>query len=149
MSVLHFLPMPAVNPTTIEKRFAICVVQNDQAELLLVKRTQHRNFNPGLWGFPGGHIETNEAPVDCAWRELREEIGTDHQVELLTSAGPFIDRHYGGRFEAWLFHYRWSRGTITLNAEHSEYVWVGLNSLHDYELMPGIDDDLDYLGLRS
>lgn len=133
----------------IEERFSICVVQNERRELLLVKRGNHRNFNPGLWGFPGGHIEADESPTDCAWRELREEIGEDHQVELVTSAGPFVDCHYGGRFEAHLFLYRWLSGTITLNAEHTDYTWVSLDALKRYDRMPGIDADLDYLGLSA
>lgn len=31
----------------------------------------------GTWGFPGGHVEPGEDPVDCAKRELLEETGLD------------------------------------------------------------------------
>lgn len=29
----------------------------------------------GSWGFPKGHLETNESERDCALRELKEEVG--------------------------------------------------------------------------
>ncbi len=137
-----------MSPTT-DTRYAICIVQNADDALLLVKRSAHRDFNPNLWGFPGGHIEDNESPQETAWRELREEIGENHQVELQRCAGPFRDRHYGGRIEAHLFLYRWLGGTITLDAEHTDYAWADPLRLHDYELMPGIHADLEHLDLRT
>lgn len=132
----------------IEARFAICVIQNSRHELLLVRRSDHRKMGPLLWGFPGGHIEAHESPLDCAWRELHEEIGPDNQVELLKTAGPFRDKYYGGRYEAHLFLYRWQRGRIELDHEHVAYSWVPLDELKDYDLMPGIEADLDHLGLQ-
>jgi len=132
---------------TIEARFSICVLQNDNHELLLVQRSAHRKLGPNLWGFPGGHIEPGESPLDCAWRELHEEIGPDNQVHLLKVAGPFRDRHYGGRFEALLFLFHWQSGEIELDHEHVAYRWVAPDRLHYYSLMPGILEDLEHLDL--
>lgn len=133
----------------IEARFAICVLRNRDDQLLLVRRSHDRKLGPGRWGFPGGHIEAGESPGDCAWRELGEEIGSDHRVELIRSAGPFRDRHYGGRFEAHLFLYHWHAGAITLDDEHIDYCWVSIEDMRDYSLMPGIDEDLAHLDLRA
>ena len=41
--------------------------------VLLMKRNKEPNL--GLWVAPGGKIEKDEAPYDCAVRELREETG--------------------------------------------------------------------------
>ncbi|MGF1503541.1 MAG: NUDIX domain-containing protein [Anaerolineae bacterium] len=42
-------------------------------QVLLMKRRKQPNL--GLWVAPGGKIEENESPVECAARELSEETG--------------------------------------------------------------------------
>jgi 8-oxo-dGTP diphosphatase len=46
-----------------------------QGAVLLVRRSLHRKAYPGLWSFPGGHVEENESLPEALARELREEIG--------------------------------------------------------------------------
>jgi 8-oxo-dGTP diphosphatase len=43
--------------------------------VLLARRSLHRKAYPGLWSFPGGHVEDNESLLEALARELREEIG--------------------------------------------------------------------------
>lgn len=100
-----------------------------------------------MWGFPAGHIETDETPEQCALRELQEEIGEDHRIELIQTLGPVRDTHYGGIFQIWLYHYRWHGGVVILNPEHTEYAWVDQAALSRYPLMHGIEEDIRYLGI--
>jgi 8-oxo-dGTP pyrophosphatase MutT (NUDIX family) len=63
-------------------------------EVLMVRRSEAASFMPGVWVFPGGVVETDEATTErtgeaqeidadelahraCAVRELREEAGID------------------------------------------------------------------------
>jgi 8-oxo-dGTP diphosphatase len=46
-----------------------------QGTVLLARRSLHRKAYPGLWSFPGGHVEENESLLEALARELREEIG--------------------------------------------------------------------------
>lgn len=58
----------------ISKRIPATLIycrRND--ELLLMLR--HKNPNKGLWVAPGGKVEINESPYECAIRELYEETG--------------------------------------------------------------------------
>jgi 8-oxo-dGTP pyrophosphatase MutT (NUDIX family) len=52
-------------------------------EVLLVRRSPHTRFMPGVWVFPGGGVdpgdagEVEAAHMACAVRELREEAGIE------------------------------------------------------------------------
>ena len=56
---------------------AMCVVERADGALLLLRQSYRRKT---AWGFPGGLLKRNEAPVDAARREVCEEIGI--KVEL-------------------------------------------------------------------
>ncbi|MDF1727285.1 MAG: NUDIX hydrolase [Sulfitobacter sp.] len=54
-----------------------------------------RDDTPGLpwaghWDFPGGGREGQEAPLTCARRECREELGIDFEGDALLWAQPFV-----------------------------------------------------------
>jgi 8-oxo-dGTP pyrophosphatase MutT (NUDIX family) len=44
-------------------------------EVLLARRGLDLSFMPGVWVFPGGMVEPGESEIDCATRELAEEVG--------------------------------------------------------------------------
>lgn len=50
------------------------VIYSRGCVLLGRRKAEHGN---GLIGFPGGHLEMGEDPIDCAIRELKEETGLD------------------------------------------------------------------------
>lgn len=131
----------------IKNRFSINVIENNQNEILLLKRATETTLGPGLWGFPAGHIEEDESPADCAIRELREEIGTHHTVELINQIGPVNDTFYGGVYRIYLYHYLWLEGEILLNQEHTDYAWVSKEEYGNYDVMDGIDEDLLYFNI--
>lgn len=50
------------------------IVINPKGKVLVAKRSKKSN-NPNLWNFPGGGVENGETPIQCAYRELAEEMG--------------------------------------------------------------------------
>jgi putative (di)nucleoside polyphosphate hydrolase len=65
-----------------------------------------RSDLPGAWQMPQGGIDPGETPIEAAWRELREEIGTD-RAALLAECPAWLAyelppelarRAFGGRF---------------------------------------------------
>lgn len=60
------------------------ILRDAQGRVLLAQRPAGKHL-AGLWEFPGGKVEADEAPVDALARELREEIGI-----VVESAQPLI-----------------------------------------------------------
>jgi ADP-ribose pyrophosphatase YjhB (NUDIX family) len=53
-------------------------------KVLLCKRADHETY-AGKWFIPTGHLEANETPKDCAYREFYEEtnIKIDEEISLI------------------------------------------------------------------
>ena len=52
-------------------------IYRDGKVLLQKRKGKHA---PGMWAFPGGHLEFNESFEDCALREMEEEVGSELKV---------------------------------------------------------------------
>ena len=98
---------------------------------------------PGnAWQFPQGGIDPGETPIQAAWREMKEEIGTDHAELLGESAdwhsydlpADIADRSWKGRFrgqrQKWfLFRFLGADAEIDIATEHPEFCewrWMDL-----------------------
>lgn len=128
-------------------RYALNLLLDADRRLLMLKRAPDASLGPGQWGLPAGKIEPGESPAHAALREMREEIGPGHEVELVRSLGPIRDTFYGGRFEIHLFQYDWRGGEVVLNDEHTEWAWVAKESIRALEVMAGIEEDIALLGI--
>jgi len=129
------------------KHYAINVIEDRQGRLLFLHRAGHLHLGAGLWGFCAGRLEPGEDAESCSLREMREEIGANHNVQLLHSLPPRSDSFFGGGMTIYLFHYRWLDGVIHLNREHTAWTWVSREKFGDYPVMDGIDEDIDLLGI--
>ena len=128
-------------------RYALDLLIDPSGRLLMLKRSPDATLGPGLWGLPAGKIEAGETPQAAALREMTEEIGTGHEVELMHYVGPFRDTYYGGRYEIHLFRFKWTDGEVVLNEEHTDFAWVSREDFGSYEVMDGIDEDIAILGI--
>ncbi len=59
-------PRPSLTTDAVVLRY-----QGGWLEVLLIKRG--RSPHEGHWALPGGFVDENESPIDCARRELKEE----------------------------------------------------------------------------
>ena len=70
----------------------IPLVERDEWQVLLTKRTEHLNHHAGQVSFPGGRADLMDtSPLHTALRETEEEVGI--QAELIEVAGviePFL-----------------------------------------------------------
>lgn len=80
----------------MEKQFTATVYILEENKVLLL-------FHPKLkkWLPPGGHLEDNELPPECAKREAQEETGLI--IELIKDEHLWVDRWNAASFERpWL-----------------------------------------------
>ncbi|WP_326561669.1 NUDIX hydrolase [Micromonospora sp. NBC_01796] len=71
-------------------RAAMVAVLDEQGRLLLMRR--HRFvLDRWVWELPGGYVDDDEDPADCAVREVEEETGwRPKSVEPLLSFQPWV-----------------------------------------------------------
>ncbi len=63
-------------------------VLNSQGELLLQKRSEKKDTNPGLWTVSaGGHVDSGQTYLEAAHRELEEELGIKAELQEI---GAFV-----------------------------------------------------------
>jgi 8-oxo-dGTP pyrophosphatase MutT (NUDIX family) len=76
-----------------EKQFTASVLLLTKTSPKKVLLIHHKKLDK--WQQPGGHIESNENPIECAIREVKEETGVDigflkDQVQILESGDKFL-----------------------------------------------------------
>ncbi len=119
--------------------------------LLIMHRKNHR------WTQPGGHIEDNETPEECAMREAYEETGI--KVTLLGERFPreedFIrplgiqkNRHSDGNMHVDIIYAAIPNGNIepVINIEEESAVrWFSREELDYIDCFPDIKITMDYI----
>ncbi|MDH5463811.1 MAG: NUDIX domain-containing protein [Nitrosopumilus sp.] len=116
-------------------------IKNNE-RLLILKRSDKVKTMKGLWAGISGIIEKNEEPLQRAKIEIFEEVGiTDKQITLLKSAEgmrvtspQYIDHEW----EIFSFLFESNNPTITLNWENSDFKWIKIKDLKDYETVPNL-----------
>jgi len=97
----------------------------------------------GLWAGVSGIIEKDEEPLRRAKIEIFEELGiTEDKIKILKSASkmkvdsPQYENH---EWEIFPFLFEVKNPIIKLNWENSEYKWITLDDIKNYETVPSIE----------
>ena len=114
----------------------------DNERLLILKRSDKVKSMKGLWAGISGIIEKNEEPLQRAKIEIFEEVGiTEDKITLVKSAeemrvnSPQYENH---EWEIFPFLFDVENPTIKLNWENSEYRWINVDELENYETVPSL-----------
>ena len=96
-------------------------------EILLAKRSEDREFYPGVWDVPGGHCDGNETPTETLVRELQEEIGVRPHVfeEVAVLGEPRPAEHRDARYHIFIVT-AWAGEPQVQGSEHSDLCWLSL-----------------------
>ncbi|MCH7876818.1 MAG: NUDIX domain-containing protein [Thaumarchaeota archaeon] len=114
----------------------------DNEKLLILKRSDKVKSMKGLWAGISGIIEKNEEPLKRAKIEIFEEVGiTEDVITLVRSAekmkinSPQYENH---EWEIFPFLFEAKNQTIKLNWENSEFKWINVEELKNYETVPSL-----------
>lgn len=81
--VIDVMPRGEVHRLGLMHRSVHILVFNSAQAFFIQKRSMSKDSNPGLWdSSAAGHLDSGEDYVDCARRELGEELGIDHPGPL-------------------------------------------------------------------
>jgi len=115
----------------------------DNEKLLILKRSEKVKSMKGLWAGISGIIESNETPLRRAKVEIFEEVGiTEDKITLIKSAqemrinSPQYENH---EWEVFPFLFEVNNQEIKLNWENSEYKWIDIKELENYETVPSLE----------
>lgn len=101
------------------------------SKVLIAKRITGNKEVIGKWEFPGGKVEADETEEQAIEREIKEEF------ELVIKAEKFLTnnecRYPNKSIDLRLYSCKYVNGEFKLH-DHSEYKWVEVNELLDYDL---------------
>ena len=115
----------------------------DNEKLLILKRSDKVKSMKGLWAGVSGIIEKNEEPLQRAKIEIFEEVGISEEDITLVKAiqeirvnSPQYKTH---EWEIFPFLFESKNPTIRLNWENSDFKWINVDELENYETVPSLE----------
>jgi len=115
----------------------------DEQKILILKRSDKVKTMKGLWSGISGIIEKNETPLTRAKIEIFEETGiSEDKIKLIKSAeklrvnSPQYENH---EWEIFPFLFEANNPEIKLNWENSEYLWITVEQLKNYNSVPSLE----------
>lgn len=106
------------------------VIINNDDEVLIVKRKKSKNV-PNLFEFPGGKVE-NETLDQATIREVKEELELDIAVDRFFYKDFYKYEDFSVNLNFCICHLL--GGDIKLNV-HTEYKWVKIDKLEDFDIL--------------
>ncbi len=114
----------------------------DNEKLLILNRSDKVKSMKGLWAGISGILEKNEEPLKRARIEIFEEVGiTEDMITLVRSAeemrvnSPQYKNH---EWEIFPFLFEAKNPIIKLNWENSEFKWINVEELENYDTVPSL-----------
>ena len=111
-------------------------------KLLILKRSDKVRSMRGLWSGISGIIEKNEVPLERAKIEIYEEVGlVEDNIRLLKSiermqiTSPQYEDH---KWTVFPFLFETDKSSISLNWENSDFKWIDIDKLKNYETVPSL-----------
>ena len=126
----------------------IGVVILDDNRILLLKRSPQRRTSPNKWQTPSGFLKEGESAEEAVLREVEEETMLDGTIAKSGKSFEILDEWARWIIIPFLISVESDKVVIDTN-EHSQFKWIRVDEMSNFECVKGIDDDLKAVGLRN
>ena len=120
-------------------------LKNDE-NILILKRSDMVKSMKGLWAGVSGIIEQDETPLVRAKIEIFEEVGLEEKyIKLLKSSEQMkieSPQYRNHKWEIFPFLFETKNTEIKLNWENSEFKWIDIDQLKEFETVPNLEEIL-------
>jgi len=126
------------------------IVKNKNKILILKKSSTDRNY-PDKWSFCSGFVKEFESGEDTVLREIKEETGLDAKIVKIGKIMEIVDENNREHPKKWIvaaYLCETEGMDVKLCHENQDFKWVSEEELKDYEFVPGLEKDLNSLGLE-
>ncbi len=148
-------PIPHQLTETVKLLHKTAIVTAGQA--LILKRAADSKSRPGKWDLPGGNSEwpsnqndfaKNLHQLDIA-REIKEETGLVVKPEVFTVDNlVYFTTFYNPQQQIYSINCGWQvrdvleapQDTVQISAEHTQYEWIHLSQLDEFDFGPAERD---------
>ncbi|RJQ15828.1 NUDIX domain-containing protein [Candidatus Woesearchaeota archaeon] len=110
-------------------------------EILLLKRSDKVNAYKGKWNSIGGYLDEPVSLRKKVLEELREELGIITNIKSLSTAEPhtLVDKAINKTWIIFPVLVELSKKPeITLDWEHTDFVWIKPEQINDYDVVPDV-----------
>ena len=114
----------------------------------LLKRNARRRTSPNKWQTPSGFINEGESAEEAVLREVKEETALDGTIKKSGDVFDVIDEWARWIIIPFLILVKSDKVVIDTR-EHSEFRWVKVEEVSNFECVKGIDQDLKAVGLKN
>jgi len=137
--------------TTYVAAIGVVVKSDGDRIILLLKRNAKRRTSPNKWQTPSGFMKEGESAEEAVLREVKEETSLDGRVEKCGRVFEVIDEWARWIIVPFLISVKLDNNNAVVidTKEHSEFRWVRLDEISNFECVKGIDEDLKAVGLKK
>ena len=116
---------------------------NYNNKILILKRSEKVRTMKGLWSGISGIIENNEIPISRSKIEIFEEVGiSEKHITLIKSTNEFTIESPQYKNQQWIifpFFFTTDTNSIKLNWENSDFRWIEVGQLKEFNTVPSLE----------
>ena len=117
------------------------IIPDRHGRVLILQRSGSQ-YSPGDWCLPGGKVDYGDTVEDACQRELMEETGLTCTLSEFLFYQDSLPTQAGGMHCINLYMKCHVEGNIRLNAESSQFAWIGPEDLDRYKIAFKNDEGL-------